>query len=243
MWRSQAAALTLFDQALQEAAESLDAHRQISMEAFWRIVTQVLRLKPLRLHDGRRNVVHVLSAPEARQWTAPIVFVPGLVEKQFPQFHGQDPFFPDGARTRLHAAGIRIRTAAEMEREERALFDSAISRASMLTTLSYPESDARGGAQSALRVPGRLDPGGAAGAPGEAASTRSASAYRRAARRVVAAIAGVARAQERARFADRARSVHAVPVSIFRQSSDAPEDRTAASRRAAGLPYARQHRA
>ena len=40
--------------------------------------------------------------------------------------------------------GIRVRTAAEFEREERALFDSAITRATMLVTLSYPEFDARG---------------------------------------------------------------------------------------------------
>ena len=104
----------------------------------------MLRLKPLRLEDGRRNVVHVMSAPEARQWVLPIVFVCGMVEKQFPQFHKQDPFFPDAARCRLNAAGIRVRTAAEFEREERALFDSATSRATMLVTLSYPEFDARG---------------------------------------------------------------------------------------------------
>ena len=104
----------------------------------------MLRLKPLRLDDGRRNVVHVMSAHEARQWVLPIVFVCGMVEKQFPQIHKQDPFFPDPARCRLNAAGIRVRTAAEFEREERALFDTAVSRATMLVTLSYPEFDARG---------------------------------------------------------------------------------------------------
>ncbi len=81
-------------------------------------------------------MVQVLSAPEARQWVLPVVFVCGMVEKQFPQFHRQDPFFPDGARARLNAAGMRVRTAAEFEREERALFDSAVTRATMLTTLS-----------------------------------------------------------------------------------------------------------
>src|SRR5262249_3570182 len=35
-------------------------------------------------------------------------------------------------------------TAAEFEREERGLFDSAITRATLLTVLSYPEFDARG---------------------------------------------------------------------------------------------------
>jgi ATP-dependent helicase/DNAse subunit B len=138
-----AAVLNLFDAALDEAAQALEL-RAMGIEDFWRAVKSVLRLKPLRLADGRRNVVQVLSAEEARQWALPVVFVCGMVEKQFPRFHTQDPFFPDAARCRLNAAGIRVRTAAEFEREERALFDSAVSRATMLTTLSYPEFDARG---------------------------------------------------------------------------------------------------
>jgi ATP-dependent helicase/DNAse subunit B len=143
-WRSQAAALDLLDEAFDEAAQALDPQRLIGLAEYWRATKSVLRLKPLRLEDGRRNVVHVLSAHEARQWVLPVVFICGMVEKQFPQFHPQDPFFPDAARCSLNAARIRVRTVAEFEREERALFDSAIARAKMLATLSYPEFDARG---------------------------------------------------------------------------------------------------
>jgi ATP-dependent helicase/DNAse subunit B len=143
-WRSQAAALDLFDQALDETAAALDSRHGMPLDTFWRAVKAILRLKPLRFEDERRNVVHVLSAHEARQWVLPVVFVCGLVERLFPKVHRQDLFFPDGARTRLSAAGIRVRTAAEMEHEERYLFDSALTRATMLVTLSYPESDARG---------------------------------------------------------------------------------------------------
>jgi len=143
-WRSQAAALHLFDEALADAASALDGEREIVIEDYWRAVKSVLRLKPLRLEDGRRNVVHVIGAKEAREWVLPIVFVCGMVEKQFPRVHQQDPFFPDPARCRLNAAGIRVRTAAESERDERALFATATSRATMLVTLSYPEFDARG---------------------------------------------------------------------------------------------------
>ena len=99
---------------------------------------------PLRVADSRRNVVHVLGAHEARQWRLPVIFVCGLVEKQFPKFHAQDPFFPDSVRAHLKQAGIRLRTAAEFEAEERFLFDSAISRATESLTLSYPHNDARG---------------------------------------------------------------------------------------------------
>ncbi len=143
LYRSQAAALDAFDEALDEAAAALEDGAMPLVE-FWRALRGVLRIKPLRLEDGRRNVVHVLSAPEARQWVLPVVFVCGMVEKQFPKFHAQDPFFPEAARTRLNAAGIRVRTAAQFEREERALFDRAVSRATLLTVLSYPEFDARG---------------------------------------------------------------------------------------------------
>jgi len=144
MWRSQTAALERFDAALDEAALALDAAVEIPLEPFWRAAEAVLRLMPLRLRDDRRNVIHVLSAHEARQWVLPVVFVCGMAEQQFPQFHRQDAFFPDDARRRLNSAGIRVRTAAEFEREERALFDSAITRATMLVTLSYPQSSPRG---------------------------------------------------------------------------------------------------
>ncbi|HVV44575.1 MAG TPA: hypothetical protein VHC72_05195, partial [Bryobacteraceae bacterium] len=113
--RSQAAVLHLFDEALEEAALALPPDRPLGIAEFWRAVKSVLRLKPLRLEDGRRNVVHVLSAPEARQWVLSVVFVCGLVERQFPRLHHQDPFFPDAARRQLNAAGIRVRTAADWE--------------------------------------------------------------------------------------------------------------------------------
>ena len=144
IWRSQAAALDSFEEALAEAATALDSRHAIPLEPFWRAVKSVLRLKPMRPRDDRRNVVHVLSAHEARQWVLPVVFVCGMVERQFPQLHPQDPFFPDAARAELNSRGIRVRTAAEFEREERGLFDSAITRATMAAVLSYPEFDARG---------------------------------------------------------------------------------------------------
>ncbi len=142
-YRRQAVALDAFEETLAQAADAMEGG-PIRLADFWRTAQSALRLEPLRVPDGRRNVVRVLSAPEARQWVLPVVFVCGLVEKQFPQFHRQDPFFPDAARTRLNAAGVRVRTASQFEREERALFRSAVTRATILTTLTYPEFDARG---------------------------------------------------------------------------------------------------
>src|SRR6185312_1650706 len=117
-YRSQAAALDAFQKAIVETATAIDPQIKLPFPEFWQAAKAALRLTPLRLRDGRRNVVHVIGAHEARQWSLPVVFVCGLVEKLFPQFHRQDPFFPDSARMRLNAAGIRVRTAAEFEREE-----------------------------------------------------------------------------------------------------------------------------
>jgi RecB family exonuclease len=144
LWRSQAAALNEFEYALDDAALALGSTRAAPFEVFWEAVKSALRLRPLRLADRRRDVVHVLSAHEARQWILPVVFVCGMVERQFPQFHRPDAFFPESARRELHRAGIRVRTAAEFEAEEQALFDAAVTRATLLVTLSYPEFDGRG---------------------------------------------------------------------------------------------------
>ena len=144
IYRGQAEALNGFDEAVSAAAEALEAAAPVSLAVFWRSVESALRLKALRVRDGRRNTVQVLSAHEARQWTLQVVFICGLTERQFPQFHRPDAFLPETARQRLDLAGIRVRTAAGFEAEEMALFQAAVSRGTSQVVLSYPEFDERG---------------------------------------------------------------------------------------------------
>jgi hypothetical protein len=231
--------LDLFDEALDETAPRW-TRGTMPLDPFWRALKAVLRLKPLRFEDGRRNVVHVLSAHEARQWVLPVVFVCGLVEKSFRKFHRQDPFFPDAARTRLHAAGIRVRTAAEMEREERRLFDSALTRATMLVTLSYPESDARG--ERNLRsayledcaIEERKSRPCVRGRAGRGALRRRGFARR-------ACWSLSARRPRRCR--PLARELPAMSVPVFRKPALASPAGASAPRGAAGFSDAGQHRA
>jgi ATP-dependent helicase/DNAse subunit B len=89
--------------------------------------------------DHRRNVVHVLDVFEARQWELPVVFVCGLLEKQFPLHHPQDPIFPDDLRRLLQKTGVRVRTDAERDAEEKFLFELATARATSTLVLSYPQ--------------------------------------------------------------------------------------------------------
>ena len=143
-WRLQARALEAWEAAAAEASSALDAGSKVSLEKFWQAMKAVLRLTPLRIVDQRRNVVHVLSTYEARQWELPVVFVCGLVEGQFPRYHAPDPFLPEPARRRLKESGTRIRTAEDVDREEHFLFESALSRATASLVLSYPKNDSRG---------------------------------------------------------------------------------------------------
>ena len=146
IWRSTAEALSGFEGALDEAARFLADDGPLPLDRFWKSAAAVLRLTPLRPPDARRNVVHVLSVYEARQWELPVVFLCGLTEGQFPKHHPQNPFFSDEARCELQRGGVPVRTTAELEVEERRLFDFACTRATERLVLSYAETDGRGNA-------------------------------------------------------------------------------------------------
>jgi ATP-dependent helicase/DNAse subunit B len=139
-WRSTAAALDGFDAALDQTAEALGGERgPISLGSFCNLAGLALALNPLRVPDRRRDVIHIMDVFEARQWELPVVFVCGLTERHFPQYHREDPLLGDAARRR---AGLE--TVAMRQAEERSLFDFAISRATDCAVLSYPRFDQKG---------------------------------------------------------------------------------------------------
>jgi hypothetical protein len=139
VWRSISAALAAFDEILDGAAAALEDSGRCALAVFWKQVETALALEPLRVPDARRNVVHVMDAYEARQWELPVVFVCGLIERHFPQYHREDPILGDAARRR---AGLD--TAADRQIEERFLFELATTRATEETILSYPRFDEQG---------------------------------------------------------------------------------------------------
>ena len=139
--RSTAAALDRFDAAVEQAAASMPAV-ETSCAEFWTRCEPALALELLRAVDRRRNVVHVIDVYEARQWELPVMFVCGLVERHFPQYHREDPLLNDAARRR---AGLQ--TSGDRQREEKFLFELATTRATTKTVLSYAEFDDKGDPQ------------------------------------------------------------------------------------------------
>jgi len=139
LWRSTSAALAAFDEIVDDAAIALEGSGRCALGEFWKQVETGLALEQLRVPDGRRNVVHVMDAYEARQWELPVVFVCGLIERHFPQYHREDPILGDAGRRRA-----RLDTAADRQLEERFLFELATTRATQQTVLSYPRFDEKG---------------------------------------------------------------------------------------------------
>jgi ATP-dependent helicase/DNAse subunit B len=131
-WRSIAAAQRGWDECVEATREALEDAGRIPLVTFWKQLELTLALEPLRVPDMRRNVVHVLDAHEAKQWSLPIVFVPGMVERHFPQYHRENPIIPG------------LKAEEDHERDERFLFDVAISRATEETILSFPRFDENG---------------------------------------------------------------------------------------------------
>jgi ATP-dependent helicase/DNAse subunit B len=143
IWRAEAAALNAFDDAMDQTAGALD-DAAIPFAEFWREAVRVIGETTLRVPDRRRDVVHVIDAYEARQWELPVMFVCGLLEKQFPRHRTEDPILPNAMRERLALSRLRLRTTGDWEQEERFLFDLAVTRATGRLILSYPRYNAGG---------------------------------------------------------------------------------------------------
>jgi ATP-dependent helicase/DNAse subunit B len=142
--RAEAAALNAFEAAVADTGAALDSTRRYSCREFRDALCAVLDTATLRVPDHRRDVVHVIDGFEARQWRLPLVFIPGLLEKQFPRYHSEDPILPDAVRRRLQTAGLPLRTSTERQSDEGFLFGMALSRATDAVTLSYPKLNAKG---------------------------------------------------------------------------------------------------
>ncbi|MEO8658294.1 MAG: PD-(D/E)XK nuclease family protein [Bryobacteraceae bacterium] len=138
MMRAQAATLAAFEGALGETADILGADSLMDITTFWKAARSVLSLTSLRVPDHRSNVVHVLDAWEARQWSLPLLFVCGLVEGEFPKYPPEEPLIPDDDRQRMAGRGVAVRTTRDRQDEEDFLWQMTSTRATAELVLTYP---------------------------------------------------------------------------------------------------------
>jgi len=169
-WRSYPQAVAAFETVLEQTGQAMDEEQPVSLEEFWNYAQRAIRNTVLRVPDRRRDVVHVMDTYEVRQWELPVVFICGLVEKQFPIHHAQDPILPDRMRLALRKAGLPVRTSTDKDLEEQMLFDFAVTRATDRLFLSYPIFNQKGDKNLRSYFLDRL--------PGSAATVRLANASR-----------------------------------------------------------------
>lgn len=117
----------------------------LTFEKFNHILESQVDLSSYRETDRRKEVVNVINVLEARQWEMPVVFVGGLLEKEFPRQVREDLFLKDYYRKKLNATeNITLREASEQMGEERYLFYIAVTRAKEMLYLSYPSANSNG---------------------------------------------------------------------------------------------------
>jgi len=145
----EAAALRLFCEELRRLAAFSEplgsADEPVAYEDFLRCARFLLettidaaRAKP----DGR---VRILDVTEARGLFFPVVFVCGLVEKEFPRQIPQSPFYNDAARKELNrAGGIFLSERSAGQKFEMFLFYTAVTRATERLYLTHPLVDPEG---------------------------------------------------------------------------------------------------
>lgn len=125
-----------------------DPSARLTLADYWAVVSTAIETAVFRVADDRSNVVHLMSAHEARQWDLSALFVCGMLDREYPKRHSQNLLFPDSDIDQLRRAGIPVRRASELADDEGALFEALKTRATEVLFLTYPRRDTGGrGAQ------------------------------------------------------------------------------------------------
>lgn len=140
--RSHAAGLRAWSAALDTAVHFWRDAAPVSLEKFHATVADALDAAGMQVPDDRRNVVHIMSAFEARQWQVKTLFVCGMTARDYPRRAPENLLFPDNELERLRRTGIPLRTSADENRDEELLFESLKTRASdnLILTVSARDS-------------------------------------------------------------------------------------------------------
>jgi hypothetical protein len=145
MARSHVAAVRAWSNAIQSIVPFWrDADRAIPLGEFWRVAQTAIEAAVVQPADERADVLHVMNVYEARQWDLAALFVCGLADVDFPRRHQRNLLFSAAETDILRRERIFLRTAADQDNDEEALFQSLSTRATNSLFLSCPRTDVRG---------------------------------------------------------------------------------------------------
>ncbi|MCU1328466.1 MAG: ATP-dependent nuclease subunit B-like protein [Bryobacterales bacterium] len=158
MLRSQTAGLRAWTDAVTEVTDLWPESRgALSLAEYWAVARMAVRESSYRVPDDRRDVVHVLSSYEARQWDVTALFVCGATNRDYPRRSSQNLLFPDAEIDALRKSGIPLRRSSDVELEEDDLWRELRCRARSELIVTWPRHDAGGRSVEASRYLGEAD--------------------------------------------------------------------------------------
>jgi ATP-dependent helicase/nuclease subunit B len=145
--RRDAASAKRLDALLEEIRQQFSAQGRetISFQDFAEYLLRLIDIDLYSLHERNSNRVQVYDVSLARQKEYKVVFVAGLLEKNFPVHVKEDPVLSDWERQLFNFnAPVQIAERLPRQNLERYLFYLAVTRASERVVLSCPKLDLEG---------------------------------------------------------------------------------------------------
>ncbi len=116
----------------------------MTFERFADIFMRLVEIDLFSFHLRDKNRVQVYNVSLARQKEYKVVFVPALLEKQFPVQVKEDPVFSDEERRAINSERKILKERLPRQLNERFFFYLALTRARERLILSYPRFDLEG---------------------------------------------------------------------------------------------------
>ena len=121
-------------------------HKDESVNFKWfsEILLRLIDIDLFAFHSRDKNKVQIYNVSLARQKEYRIVFIPGLLEKNFPIQIKEDPILSDSERQAANQSETIFRERLPRQSLEKFFFYLAVTRASEKLYLSYPRFDLEG---------------------------------------------------------------------------------------------------
>lgn len=145
--RAEAVAFRRAESLLGEVVEAAkgEGFETLRFPEFCDLLRSLMAGEQFGVRDRRQDAVNLLNAFEARQWELGVVFVAGLLEKEFPVAQSEALFLDDDDRRAIDkACSLALPTTVDRARDERLLFYVAATRARRGLYFTYPQTDAAG---------------------------------------------------------------------------------------------------
>ncbi|MDD5448486.1 MAG: exodeoxyribonuclease V subunit gamma [Actinomycetota bacterium] len=114
---------------------------EFNFESFVSLIKEHLANREVNKGNFKRGGVNVLEIMKARGTSFQVVFIPGIVEKGFPDISHKGGILPDEDRKMLNRGGRFFSSSEDCVKEEKLLFSLAVQTAKEHLVLSYPRLD------------------------------------------------------------------------------------------------------